>query len=423
MIILFFCKWHLNSIYKYLVPEVDSPADLHFQIDIDIRDPFDHLNKIPVPLYLRGGFKEPRERDHERNETDSEGEGEGDNSESEIIETKRPIGGLNSDRDSSIVEDSILQNEQNLEDQNSWMFKSGVKFLNQEQNRHERLFWLGWVGVSLQKFIIQGCYITLILWLSAIIAADGYDRFYVFDDQYVDIPIMIATIFIATFTILYYFPSVMFYYVLTTSIQMMKRKDYIELVIKEQKHQKNLRSMRMYQVFKLIRRELIEAFHEDVEDRRLPNVQSRLLKENFDMIKEPIEGENQLPLEKIDNYTHLNGNKLKKLESYLLIRKAGCDGEYVNYRQLDDAMVQVVNDVQVDPYDVIKRIFFLLANVESKVSLEQLEEFFIEYEGYFELDDVEEFKEEILCLQRDGGLIDIQEIASLIRDDIECFPR
>jgi hypothetical protein len=36
------------------------------------------------------------------------------------------------------------------------MFKSGKRFFFFDQNRHERLFWFGRMGVTLQKFIIQG---------------------------------------------------------------------------------------------------------------------------------------------------------------------------------------------------------------------------------------------------------------------------
>ena len=84
-----------------------------------------------------------------------------------------------------------------------------------------------------------------------------------FDDDAPNIIYMIIWILISAFTLLYFFPTVVFSYVLDTSIQMMKRRDYIEIVNKEQKHLRALRSMRMYQVFKLIRRELIDFFNKD----------------------------------------------------------------------------------------------------------------------------------------------------------------
>jgi hypothetical protein len=43
---------------------VDNPHEINFQVDLDIRDPFDHINKIPIPPYLQGGF----ENEHPRRE-------------------------------------------------------------------------------------------------------------------------------------------------------------------------------------------------------------------------------------------------------------------------------------------------------------------------------------------------------------------
>jgi hypothetical protein len=44
---------------------------------------------------------------------------------------------------------------------------------------------------------------------------------------------------------------------------MMKKKELIELVIQEQRKLKSDRSMRMYQIFKLIRRELLEELKQE----------------------------------------------------------------------------------------------------------------------------------------------------------------
>ena len=95
----------------------------------------------------------------------------------------------------------------------------------------------------------------------------------------------------------------------------------------------------------------------------------------------------------------------------------------MKYKGLMNAVMKTTNDVKIDPYDVIITIFLLLLREKDKLSINEVENFFKEYDGYFEKEDVDEFMEEILSLQRDSGLIDIQEIASLIRDDIECFPR
>lgn len=426
LLILALSHWHLASIYKYLVAEVGSPHEIKFQVDLDIRDPFDHIGKIPEPPYLRNEVNAQYRPSEIREDTDSEYEDEEDENRGLNKDTRKPKDShrLNSDMmNQSDAKDTIMNEKHQERKSYKGMFKAGKSSCCFDNNRHERLFWGGKIGVSAQKLIIQGCYITIVLWLSAIIAGDGFDRFYINDKDRINIPVMIVTILISLFVVLYYFPLVVFQYVLDTSIQMMKRRDYIELVIKEQKHQKALRSMRMYQVFKLIRRELIENIRENPKDKPLPLSHLNLLKENYEILQGEFDEEARLKTNQLEKFFQLSGNNLKKLESFLLIKKADSDGNRIPFNQLLEAIQQTANDVKVDPYDVISVIFLMMAEADRKLSVEQIEEFFEEYEGYFEREDVAEFREEILNLQRDGGMIDIQEIASLIRDDIECFPR
>lgn len=426
LIILFLVKWHLLSIHKYLVAEVGAPEDINFQVDIDIRDPFDHYGNLQVPPYLQAGSR-ARHIDDSDLHDDTESEEESEESQAFIGKsTRRPPpdrGPSDKLNDSVAMEDSVFQREKAKEKQYKGIFKCRKRCCGFTNSRQERLFWFGKIGVYLQKWLIQGCYITLVLWLSAITAGDGFSKFYVFDERTYNIALMCGTIFIALFTMMFYFPTVVFVFVQDTSIQMMKRRDYIEIVIKEQKHQKALRSMRMYQVFKLIRREVIEHINEDNQDKPLADINMKVINENFDLVEDPYEP-NRIDVEGLRHFCLLSGINLKKLESYVLLKKAQSDGETVTYDMLVRAINHTSNDVRVDPYDLIVRILvYIVEDGSDKLSIEKLQEFFDHYEGYFEEKDVEEFMDEILSLQRDGGYVDIQEIASLIRDDIECFPR
>ena len=150
--------------------------------------------------------------------------------------------------------------------------------------------------------------------------------------------------------------------------------------------------------------------------KKLKNINLRIIKENYDLLKD--EDKKELNSSKINDFYPLWGTKLKKLESYILLKKAQSDGETVEIRDLIDAITQTTNDAKIDPYDVVSTIFSLLLKEKDKLSINDIEEFFQEYEGYFEKEDIDEFLEEIKALQRESGLIDIQEIASLIRDDM-----
>ena len=62
---------------------------------------------------------------------------------------------------------------------------------------------------------------------------------------------------------------------------MMKQRDIIAEVIQYKKQLNSEHSVRVYQVFKLIRRELIEYLKQDMEDKRLRGAIKKLIKENF----------------------------------------------------------------------------------------------------------------------------------------------
>lgn len=202
---------------------------------------------------------------------------------------------------------------------------------------------------------------------------------------------------------------------------MMKRRDIIEETIKEQRNARSLRSFRMYQVFKLIRRELIQYFNQDISDRTLKPYTKKLIEENFSMCQTKENG--GIDSMNLAQFFPLCGAELKKLENFILLKKAQSEGESIKFKDLINAIEQTTNDVKVDPFEVVKTIFTLIMKNKSRLSIEEVQEFFSIYDGYFEREDVRDLLNELISIQREGALIDVQEIASLIRDDIECFPR
>ena len=183
LVILFIVRWHLRSIYSYLVPEVSKPELINFQVDIDIIDPFDHYDNLQVPPYL-----EDTENNHGEDESaprDSSDKDSGtDEDDSEFEITKKPKdtpknSGIN---ESKMIKDSavaFVENEKKTN--NRWMFKSGKRcWWWIKQNRHQRLFWWGRFGLFIWQFLIQAWFLTNLIWLTALIAGKGKDRFYVF---------------------------------------------------------------------------------------------------------------------------------------------------------------------------------------------------------------------------------------------------
>ena len=91
LIVLAIIYWHLNSVYSFLVPEPKDPELINFQVDIDIRDPFDHIGNIPLPPYL-DDFEEEK---HQRRDNGENGENDEDEDINASDESDRIIAGDN----------------------------------------------------------------------------------------------------------------------------------------------------------------------------------------------------------------------------------------------------------------------------------------------------------------------------------------
>jgi ferric iron reductase protein FhuF len=76
-------------------------------------------------------------------------------------------------------------------------------------------------------------------------------------------------------------PLVMVKFTLITNIEMMKDQELIERVIAEQKLARAKRSQRVFQVMKLIRRELAQELRKQIEDKRLRGVTKKHIVESF----------------------------------------------------------------------------------------------------------------------------------------------
>jgi hypothetical protein len=57
------------------------------------------------------------------------------------------------------------------------------------------------------------------------------------------------------------------------------------------------------------------------------------------------------------------------------------------------------------------------------VTYDKLLKFFKEFSSYFEPNDITNFLKEVLYIKRDKEEIDLRELASMIRDDVESFPK
>lgn len=244
---------------------------------------------------------------------------------------------------------------------------------------------------------------------------------------------------------------------------MMKDRTYIYKVIAHQRMERAKRTFRIYQVLKLIRREfLIETAQEDrANDKPVCDDLLKHIVEAFVLCGNPEDGETEhakvCPLIRNDQIFSLirfcgGSTCLTKEECFILMKKihvvqkrailrnARGGGNVDNlssadYQKLNNALnhiqihslvkavEMVINDSMLDPYLVVNKLLNLFfANVQ-RVSLDDFKTFMYRFESYFNKDDLRFFLREVEQLERSDGLIDLSEIAALVRNDIESMPR
>ena len=83
----------------------------------------------------------------------------------------------------------------------------------------------------------------------------------------------------------------------------------------------------------------------------------------------------------------------------------------------------VMNDVKLDPYILVSKLLTTYYSGMDKVKFIDFKKFFQRFETYFQANDILLFLAEVELLQRREEMVDISEIASMIRNDIELMPK
>ena len=90
------------------------------------------------------------------------------------------------------------------------------------------------------------------------------------------------------------------------------------------------------------------------------------------------------------------------------------------------AIEMVMNDVKLDPYVLTYKLLLTFYSGQENISMKDFEKFFARFNSYFpdkDQKDTKLFLKEVEMLKRKGDTIDIKEIASLIKNDVDIFPK
>ena len=264
---------------------------------------------------------------------------------------------------------------------------------------------------------------------------------------------------LAIYTWFWVMPEILDAYTLSTSIEMMKNRECVNKVIMYQKFEKAKRSFRIYQILKLIRREMIVEFQQSVPDREINMQLKQHIVEAFMLLHNP-ESKAQkrhqakTPIIRNDQIFTLirlcaGAASLSREECYIFMKKihvqqkveqrnmarAGARSAdyarqggnnplaFIQLQNFTQAVEMVMNDVKLDPYILVYKLLIFFYSGNETLSMPELKKFFARFETYFQGNDVQMFLKEVALLLRKNDMVDIKEIASMIKNDVEMFPR
>ena len=235
---------------------------------------------------------------------------------------------------------------------------------------------------------------------------------------------------------------------------MMKDRQLVHKVISIQRMERTKRTFRIYQVLKLIRREMIVEFRKKIPDKKISTDLQKHVVEAF-MLCDHKGPKGVLRNEQIFSLIRLCGGStcLTKQECFILMKKihvnqkvavvprgpgqqsmdnAVSDSQahkldtalgHIQLSNFIKAVEMVMNDTKLDPFILVSKLFTTYYSGMEKVSFEDFKKFFVRFNSYFAESDTKLFLEEVRLLMRKDELIDISEVASMIRNDIELMPK
>ena len=130
-------------------------------------------------------------------------------------------------------------------------------------NKHESLFCCKRKGVrNLVINATQFFYTVLVIYFSNKLSM-------LLTDDVIGMALGFLGYILAVYAWFWIMPEMLDAYVVSTSVEMMKNRECVNKVIMQQKFEKAKRSFRIYQILKLIRREMIVEFQQSVPDREM----------------------------------------------------------------------------------------------------------------------------------------------------------
>ncbi|CAG9315358.1 unnamed protein product [Blepharisma stoltei] len=291
-------------------------------------------------------------------------------------------------------------------------------FQGRPPNRHELLFWFDSFGPRFLLYSTQGLLMVSSLWITSC-ALIYIPSFY--SQSNINAVLFSLSFFIWLLLIWYLIPSIIYWLVLTTKIELMKDQKIINEIICESLKNKVKRTVRIYRQLKMIYRD-IKRTKTGEEKISLLNNMDKFVEETFFLVastKLKI-----IPARNLEKILDLFGMKLNRDELRLFCKECSPDeNDNICICNFKSAIERFLLGYELRPYEATKFVFethFKLKG-EITISLKEIRNFFNLWIIHFGVEDINGFICDVKGLEGSFGQIKIEDIASMVQTHVAFF--
>lgn len=205
----------------------------------------------------------------------------------------------------------------------------------------------------------------------------------------------------------------------------MKDREIVEKVAANKKKNRAVRTQKIYRQLKMIYREL-KRISVGEEKSQILHQMRKLVEESFLLIA-PMTNK-KIHVSQLDEVLRLIGIRLSEDELRLFAKE--CSPDYDNFVDISGfrtAIERILYGYELKPHEVARYVFRQHLKSKGKdkdyFKFDELNDFFKVWQWHFTDDDIREFMIEAQFLADDEGKIKINQLANMVRVDVESFPK
>lgn len=232
--------------------------------------------------------------------------------------------------------------------------------------------------------------------------------------------LIIVAIAVWLVTGFYMVPKLFIYLCLTTKIELMKEKNIVEEVIAESRKNNILKTVKVYRQMKMIYRE-IKGREEGEEKAEILEFMRKISEEVFLLVST---NRKTIHVTELDEVLGLLGIVLSEDELRLFAKECSPDkNNFVTRTGFRIAIERILYGYEMNPHEVVNYIMNQQFNKKQKISINDMNDFFSEWAWHFKEEDLRDFLLETQTLADELGYFKHEEIANLMRINIEACPK